>query len=344
MVKLIILSISCIVGKARSKKKGSCYCSSTSGSSRISTADMERIVEQLKNKQHRDSTAKTYLSVWRQFNNFVISLDRKPALWEDRVTLFIAYLVEKGMQSVTIKSYVSAIKKTLTMDGYNWDDKLVLVRSLVRACRIVNDTVTTRLPIQCSLLEVLLFELQRYFTSKKQGYLEILYQTMFAICYYGMMRIGEVTRSPHVLKACNVHLATNKDKLLLILHSSKTHDEGSRPQKIKITSNRKEKTGNYAHQHFCPFKLMRKYMELRGGYRDTKEQFFVFRDLSPVTPQQARLILNTMIQHLNLNSRLYGMHSFRIGRTTDLTKFNYSIEEIKVMGRWRSNVVFKYIR
>ena len=47
---------------------------------------------------------------------------------------------------------------------------------------------------------------------------------------------------------------------------------------------------------------------------------------------------------LGLDDKLYGMHSLRIGRTTDLIKFNYSIEEIKIMGHWRSNVVFKYIR
>ena len=211
-------------------------------------------------QQHRDSTAKTYLSIWRQFNKFVIDLDVKPDLWEDRTTLFIGYLVDRGMQSALVKSYVSAIKKTLLMDGYDWDDNLVLVvlvRSLARACRIINDTVRTRLLIHCGLLEVLLFEVQRHFSPANQLYLEILYKTLFALSYYGLMRISEVTKSPHVLKAKNVHLAKNKDKLLLILYSFKTHNKGNRPQKIKITSNRKEKSDSYMHRNFCPFLLMR---------------------------------------------------------------------------------------
>ena len=139
------------------------------------------------------------------------------------------------MQSNTVKSYVSAIKKTLIMDGYNWNDNLVLVRSLANACKIINDTVRTRLPIQCSLLEMILFEIQRYFSPLNQYYLELLYKTIFALCYYGLMRVGEVTKSQHVLKAKDVHIAQNKDKILLILYSSKTHTKGSRPQKIKIT-------------------------------------------------------------------------------------------------------------
>ena len=150
-------------------------------------------------------------------------------------TLFIAYLVDKGMQSNTVKSYVSAIKKTLIIDSYDWDNKLVPIRMLAKACRIINDSVRTRLPIHCNLLEMILFEVQRYFTGRNQVYLESLYKTLFAISYYGMMRIGEVMKSQHVLKASNVHMVTNKDKLLLLLYSSKTYDQGTRPQKIKIT-------------------------------------------------------------------------------------------------------------
>ena len=100
-------------------------------------------MEKLRMTQHRDSTAKNYLNIWRQFNKFLMKLDRKPKLWEDRTTLFVAHLVDRGMQSSSIKCYVSAIKKTLVMDGYDWDDNLVMVRSLANACRIINDKVTT---------------------------------------------------------------------------------------------------------------------------------------------------------------------------------------------------------
>ena len=157
---------------------------------------------------------------------------------------------------------MSAIKKTSVMDGYKWDDNLVLIRSLAKACRIIHDSVRTRLPIHCSLLELILFETQRYFSHLNQWYLEVMYKALFAISYYGLMRIGEVTKSQCVIKAKDVHIATNKDKILLVLYSSKTHDKGNRPQKIKITSNKQERTGSYIHRHFCPFKLMRAYISL----------------------------------------------------------------------------------
>ena len=123
----------------------------------ISAHHMESIVDRLLARQHRDSTAKTYLNIWRKFNKFLLYLGVKPKLWEDRVTLFIGYLIDQGYQSNTIKSYVSTIKKTLVVDKYKWDDNLVLVRSLAKACRIINDRVQIRFPIHCNLLELILF-------------------------------------------------------------------------------------------------------------------------------------------------------------------------------------------
>ena len=162
-----------------------------------------------------------------------------------------------------------------------------------------------------------MFELERIY--KNQWYLEILFKTMFAISYYGLMRIGEVTASPHILKAKNVHIATNKDKLLLVLYSSKTHDEGCRPQKIKITANAAERTGNYLFRNFCPFKLMRLFIKERGcSYETESELFFVFRDKSAVNPQLARKVLKNAINTLGLDSNLYDFHCFHIGRSTDL--------------------------
>ena len=298
----------------------------------------------MKSKSHRNSTAQNYLGIWRQFNKFVINLDYKPQTWEDRVTLFIAFKIEDGMQSSTVKSYVSAIKKLLVDDGYPWDDQKVLLGSLTKACKIINDRVHTRLPIQCSLLEIILFEVQRLMGIKGQYYLEVMYKALFAISYYGMMRVGEVTLSDHVIKAKDVHSAQNKDKILLMLYSSKTHSKGIRPQRIKITSNITEKSGSYAQRNFCPFALINHYMDIRGNFESQGEQFFIFRDGTPVSPENARTVLKTCLSNLGLNPTMYGFHSFRVGRTTDLIKYNYTIEEVKRMGRWRSNVVYKYIR
>ena len=86
-----------------------------------------------------------------------------------------------------MKSDVSAIKRILIDDGYPRDDTKMLLGSLTKACRLVNDQVRTRLPIQCGLLELILFEVKRMFSTNNQYYLQVKYTTLFAIGYYRLL-------------------------------------------------------------------------------------------------------------------------------------------------------------
>ena len=339
---MFLLVLFYVEHKRRQLKK-SIADSSEGNSSSILAKSMADILESLKNKQNWESTSKNYFSIWRQFNKFVIKLDIKPMSWEDRMSLFVVYLIEhRGMQSSTIHSYVSAIKSTLINDGYDWQDQKILLTSLTKACRLVNNRVITRMPIQCGLLEVLLFELERIYAN--QPYLEIMYKSLLALGFYGLMRIGKLTKSEHSLKARDVHLALNKEKLVLVLYTSKTHNVNSLPQKIKITSNRSERSGRYAHRNFCPFKLVGAFIQARGAYENEWEEFFVFPDGSPVLASHVRLLIKMAISSVGLNADGYNCHSLRIGRTTDLIKYGYTLDKVKMMGHWRSSCVYKYIR
>ena len=300
------------------------------------------ILHKLQSKQIRDSTSANYLSVWRHLNRFFINLDYKENLsWEDRTALFGAHLVEGGIQSSTLRSYISAIKHVLKMDGYLWNDNKALLSSLVKGCRLENDRVKIRLPIQKGLLEMLLFEIERkYNGDQPQPYLVCLYTAVFCLSYYGMFRVGEIALGSYTIKASDVHVG-NKGKILVVLYSSKTHGKESRPQKVKISAAhmRTKDTKN-----FCPFKVVKKYILMRGPHSSNKEQFFVFKDKSPLKPDHVRKLLRELLTRFNLNSSLYDVHSFRIGRACDLEKFGYSVDQIKAMGRWRSNAVYRYLK
>ena len=206
-----------------------------------------------------------------------------------------------------------------------------------------NDKVKIRLPIQKGLFERILFECDRLFTETSQAYLYQLYRALFCLAYYGMMRIGELTKSPHTLKAGNIHVGHNKDKILVVLYTSKTHGKESKPQKIKISGVPVSNT-KMGQRFFCPFKAVISFMNTRGHYQNEQEQFFIFRDGSEVRPQQVRNLLRQLLDRIGLDGALYDVHSFRSGRTCDLEKFGYSIEQIKSMGRWKSNAVYRYLK
>ena len=127
------------------------------------------------------------------------------------------------------------------------------------------------------LLEIILFELEQYFAQQK--YLEILYKTMLILGYYGLLRVGEITSSSkHTMKAKDVHVAKNKDKLLIVLYSSKTHGVESKAQEIKIQADTTSPhNSKIVRKHFSPFHLTKHYIKLRGGYISDDEPFLYFQ-------------------------------------------------------------------
>ena len=259
------------------------------------------IIERLKSVQNCESTKANYLSVWRKFKKFIIKLDVKPQLWEDRASLFGAHLVDEGLQSSTLRSYISAIVHILTDDGYHWDDSRLLLSTLIHGCKVVNDQVRTRLPIQGGLLELILFEIGRLYQD--QYYLEVMYKTILILCYYGLFRIGELTYSEHAVRARDVNISDFKDKMMFILRSSKTHGRYNRPQEIKIS--RSEHYGKGLKiMHFCPFELVQEYLTLQGDYINDEDIFFIFRDHRPVKSSNVRSILRKCIASLDLNPNL----------------------------------------
>ena len=197
--------------------------------------------------------------------------------------MFGAYLVDRGSQSSTLASYFSAIKSILRWDGYPWNEGEVVLGALIRGCRHTNDSIKTRLPIQRKLLEAILFEVERKFggPDDPQPYLETLYKAIFSTAYYGLMRIGELAQGDHTVRAGDVSLGQNKDKILLMLYTSKTHSRRSGPQYIKISAV-ENKSNNNLVRFFCPFRLISSYSNMRGPCCGDDDAFFVYSDGSPV--------------------------------------------------------------
>ena len=54
---------------------------------------------------------------------------------------------------------MSVIKTTLMDDNYPWDDNRILMATLTKACRVINDWLRARLPIQKGFLELIIMKL-----------------------------------------------------------------------------------------------------------------------------------------------------------------------------------------
>ena len=193
----------------------------SSTSSKLSTSAIVKYVDKLKLEYHRNTTRKNYYLIWRNFNEFFIRLDVKPESWEERLVLYIGFLVEKDRRSTTIRSYISAIKSVLEEDGVILSENKYVITSLTKACKLRNDKVQMRLPIHKRLMHMIIDRCFDKFDN--QPYLLNLYKAIFCVAYYGMFRIGELTSGDHPVKAFDVHIGENKNKMVFVLRTSKTH-------------------------------------------------------------------------------------------------------------------------
>ena len=179
----------------------------------------------------------------------------------------MGYLINDKKKSQTIKSYISAIRAILMEIGLELNENKYLIASLTKACRVVNDHFRTWLPIQKPMLNMLLKYTDRWFISINQPYLARLYRAVFSTAYFGLLRISEITQGSHSLKVGDVQIATNKNKILLVLRSSKTHDISCKPQKVKITSmplpQDSTTSEKMERKRTCPFKILKDYIEVR---------------------------------------------------------------------------------
>ena len=313
---------------------------SSTETEKISTERMNLIFERLKSQQNRKSTQRNYHCIWKKFISFTLNLDEIPMSWEERLCLFGTHMVEKGSQSTTIRSYMSALKFILRTDDIELNEEKIRLGIIIKACKVQNDRLYVRFPIRLSLLEQMLFEIECLYgaAENNQPYLELMYKSLLLASYYGLLCIGEVTAGDHVIKAGDLHVGTNKNKMLIVLFTSKTHGVESRPQKVHITENGR------TNKFFCPFKTLKAYSEVRGDYIYDNEQFFVFVDHSPVYPHHAHNLVHTLLSRLNLDTSLYSFHSLRIGMASDMLRRGYTVEQIRLAGRWKTNAVFKYLR
>ena len=181
-----------------------------------------------------------------------------------------------------------------------------------------------------------------------QPYLATLYTAFFTTMYFGMFRIGELVASQHVIKVKDVQLAGNKNKIMFILRTSKTHGLEAKPQHVKITSSAQVENGPWYHREYtanlCSFHMLRCYLAVRPKYDSVTEQFFVFRDRSLLKPDVVRAILKDRLKVLGLDPTVYNTHSWHAGHCIDLHKLGVNFGAIKIFGWWKSNVICTYLK
>ena len=274
-------------------------------------------------------------------------MDSKPSNWEDRLTLYVGYLVHCNRQSATVKSYVSAIRAVLQENDIEIQENKFLISALTKACKLNNDIVCTHQPIHREMLDAILKEIHNRYLQCDQPYMAVLLTCIFSTAYFGHLQIGEIVDGVHAIKAIDEQIAINKRKMKFTLRLSKTHGKYANPQIVKISNETRSESrtaGSNQSRHTCPYKLLWKYIQMRGSYRSDTEYFFTYSDGKGIPAHRLRSCLKTSLVNLGYKANRFLFQSLTAGRASDMLKYGISVETIKRLGRWKSNAVYRYLK
>ena len=143
-----------------------------------------------------------------------------------------------------------------------------------------------------------------------------------------------------MVKAKDIHVGMNKKKLMLVLFTSKTHSQVVKQQIIKISAI----SGQTYDGKLCPFKLLQDYVLVWPKYRRNSKPFFIYKDHTAMSLQNFRKVFRSLLERNSFDSTLYTCHGARAGWASDLLDMGVSVEMIRKIGRWKSNVVYAYCK
>lgn len=248
-----------------------------------------------------------------------------------QVTYYVAFLFQSGFSVSSIRSRVSAINYVQKLSGGSDLFCDFILKKCLLGLAKSHSAVDMRLPITLTLLIKLCTALSKLYSD---SYFQALMKAMFSLAFVAFLRVGEIT-----CKGSKIHLN------LLHLHN------------ISVTQNPPSLTVTFQHfkhntpgppfsftvadlPHLPVIDYVCSYIKLRG----TVAGPLFLHKTAPVSRNLFIQTLNQCLRFLNLNHLPYKSHSFRIGAATHAISHGASYEKVKIMGRWKSDALAKYIR
>ena len=240
--------------------------------------------------------------------------------------LFITHLFKHGYAVNTIRTFTYAITYYHKLCCLPDPGSSFLVIKTLQGLGHLRPSVDTRLPITLGILVQLTLVLPQACSNR---YEVILYRAVFALAFFGLCRISELTISPstHTLHLSDIIIREKPPRVVVVFTTFK---HSLSKQSITIYPR---------NSSLCPVATMLCYL----SHRISHSQFlFISSSGKPVTWLQFTYMLKRCIGLLHMDPKLYTSHSFRIGGATYAAQKGLSILQIQRLGRWRSNAYLRW--
>jgi len=244
--------------------------------------------------------------------------------------LFIGYLHLGGYAPASITSYVCAIGYAHKIKSVPDPTSSFIVQRVLAAANKLNPTTDNRLPITVDILKNIISSTD---TVVSNSYNRSLLKAMFLVSFFGLLRVGEITSDTAAQAVITLGQLTFHTQHAIINISRFKHNKSGQP--FQVVLNRQ------AEGILCPVQALQVYCSLRGT---NTGPLFCFPGLRPIPRSFYTTKLRNLLGFCGLSHTLYKSHSFRIGAASFYAALGFSDEQIRMLGRWKSNAFRKYIR
>ena len=251
---------------------------------------------------------------------------------------FAGQLFLDGLQASTASNYLNAVRFFGTsLEGCpeppSAAEKLI-VRGFANLAATRPGTVKSKRPT--ITIDILAKMVARAGAFQKPE--AALLRAVLTMGFYGCLRVSEYLRSKDsgkMLRLEDVSFDEERHQMILHLRKSKTNQRGP-PQKVVIAA-----TGDAT----CPVQAMLAYLAVRPTSAPTDPLFFSMVAGRPLTSSAFNRSLKVIAKMLGLaDHNRYSSHALRSGSATSAVMGGASHDEVKALGRWRSDAVEGYIR
>ena len=282
-------------------------------------------IQQLTALAVAESTHKSYARGWCMFERFAdqYNVDTN-GVKEHNLLEFVSFLSLSGFAASTVQLYLTGVRHHLKLQGKNSFKDSFVIKMVVKGVTSRYTVPDIRLPINIGLLHDMWNVIPIILRNQ---YLVKMYRSMLTLVYHGLLRLGEITYTPHVIKV--EHTFFVHQNVHLYLHSSKTNNSPF-PQRVVVAPQ----------QGICPVADLHIYLQVRpciSGALFRKENGL------PVHYHKLLSLRDKLAKFLDLPTDRFKPHLLRIGATTDLHLKGYSPKVIKKRGRWSSAAFQRYI-
>ena len=257
--------------------------------------------------------------MWKLYNKHWKKANKK------HIQTYVTYLHNENLKATTIRAHLSAIAFYFqTKMDFDPTDSFS-TKKLLKYYSKLDKSKSTRLPITQNILNKLMLHVDTCYADiyYKHAFIA-LYSTMFHLA----LRISEVSAySSSFSHALELRDVKNYNNMLFI--TLRSHKHSTKQARYRVS----QKVSLYSH--------IRNWIKTRGN-----EQGYLFSHPNNIPFSRDFILknLNQDLEEIGLNSSLFNTHSFRKGRATSMATQGYSTEQIKLIGRWKTDAYSTYIQ